>query len=324
MPKISVVIPAYNAESYLHQTIESILSQSFEDFELIIVDHGSTDNTRLIMEKYAKEDDRIILKFLEENRGGGKHAADIGYSVALGEWIVRVDSDDYLSHDSLEALYRKAISSNSDIVLQRMCCFDNETKRVVRMYSVPDSDYNWTTEGKEAVRLTIGKWLLGCNGMLIRKELIPVYKPSNDTVYVNSCEIDTRIYLLNAKKISFCDSSYMYRLHLENSGKKPSIKRIGLLHVDEILESFLRDNYLQEDRIFEDMTYQKGKRLLAFQWFVMKYRSLFKPHELLEWIKVMNGYYRRIDHKLFKGPRSKLVSIALRITNVLLPRLVKF
>jgi glycosyltransferase involved in cell wall biosynthesis len=317
MPKISVIIPAYNAELHLQETIDSILSQSFKDFELIIVNHASTDRTLQIIEKYAKIDKRIVINSLSENMGGGKYAADIGYSIAKGEWIIRVDSDDYLSNNSLETLYKKAVNSKSDIVLQKMYCFNNETKEAVKIYSAPNSDLNMTIEGREAVRLTIGKWRIGCNGMLMKKEIIPEYKVPEVPTYLNSCEIDTRIFLINAKKISFCDSNYMYRIHPENSGKKPSVNRTGLLIVDEMLESLLQEKYHTNDVIFNDMTLQKGRHLLGFHLFFLKNIRLFNSVDYFKTIKIINNFYRGINFKLFKGKYSKLISISLRISNFL-------
>jgi glycosyltransferase involved in cell wall biosynthesis len=249
--------------------------------------------------------------------GGGKYAADIGYSIAKGEWIIRVDSDDYLSNNSLETLYKKAVNTKSDIVLQKMYCFNNETKEAVKIYSAPDSDLNMTIAGREALRLTIGKWKIGCNGMLIKKEIIPEYTVPKAPTYINSCEIDTRIFLINAKKISFCDSNYMYRIHPENSGKKPSVNRTGLLIVDEMLESVLQENYPINDVIFNDMTLQKGKHLLGFHLFFLKNIRLFNSDDYFETVKIINNFYNGINFKLFKGKYSKLISISLRISNFL-------
>jgi glycosyltransferase involved in cell wall biosynthesis len=93
-PKVSVVMPVYNAEKYIAETIESILSQTFEDFEFIIVNDCSTDKTREIIEKYAKQDRRIRLINNEVNLKVSK-AANKGVELAKGEYIARTDSDDW-------------------------------------------------------------------------------------------------------------------------------------------------------------------------------------------------------------------------------------
>jgi hypothetical protein len=193
-----------------------------------------------------------------------------------------------------------------------MYCFKDATKEALKIYSAPNFDMNMTLTGREAVRLTIGKWKIGCNGMLINKRLIPEYKVPDTSTYLNSCEIDTRVFLINAKKISFCDSNYMYRVHPGNSGKKPSVRRTGLLVVDELLESFLQDNYESTDVILNDMTFQKGKHLLGFYLFFLKNIALFESEEYFKTIKIMNNFYKGIDFKLFKGKYSILMSISIR------------
>jgi glycosyltransferase involved in cell wall biosynthesis len=311
MPKISVVIPAYNAELYIEETIKSILCQTFNDLEIIIIDHASTDRTRDIINKFAEKDNRIVFKSLTVNMGGGKHAADIAYSIARGEWVIRVDSDDYLVENSLETLYKRAIETQTDIVLQKMFCFKDGSNDVLKIYSAPDSNVGQILEGREAVRLTVGRWEIGCNGMLIKKTLIPEYNESKTPTYINSDEIDSRIFLLNAKYISFCQSSYMYRVHKENTGKKPSIRRVEILLVDELLESFLRENYDSTDIIFEDLTSQKCRHLLGFYLFYFKNLKLFKLEDNKRTLEIMHKFYKGINFKLLKGKYSILMRLSL-------------
>lgn len=89
---ITVVMPAYNAEQYIGAAIESILNQTFQDFELIIVDDGSTDQTRDIIQEYAGKDSRI--RFLQSDHGGSSQARNIGIKKATRPWIAMMDADD--------------------------------------------------------------------------------------------------------------------------------------------------------------------------------------------------------------------------------------
>ena len=100
-PEISIITPAYNAENYLCETIESVQKQSFEDWELIIVDDCSTDNTSVVANDYAKKDSRI--KVIKAPKNGGVAAArNIGLENATGDYIAFVDSDDLWKADKLE------------------------------------------------------------------------------------------------------------------------------------------------------------------------------------------------------------------------------
>lgn len=111
MPKISVIVPVYNTEQYLPRCIDSILSQTFTDFELLLIDDGSKDNSGKICDEYAAKDSRIRV-FHKEN-GGVSSARNMGLNNAQGEWITFVDSDDYLiEHSGFNLLARTDIEAD--------------------------------------------------------------------------------------------------------------------------------------------------------------------------------------------------------------------
>ena len=107
--KISIICPVYNVEKYLPRCIDSILSQSFKDFELLLVDDGSLDNSGNICDEYANNDDRI--RVFHKKNGGVSSARNFGLKHACGEWISFVDTDDWVDSDFLEP-----ISSNIESV----------------------------------------------------------------------------------------------------------------------------------------------------------------------------------------------------------------
>ena len=102
-PKISVIVPIYNAELYLEQCIESVLNQTLRDIELLLIDDGSTDNSFLICEKYKKRDNRIQL-YTNKNVGQGLER-NFGIKKSTGEYIAFLDSDDQYKENMLEKLY---------------------------------------------------------------------------------------------------------------------------------------------------------------------------------------------------------------------------
>lgn len=101
LPLFSIIVPIYNSELFIEKTINSVLSQSFKNFELIIVDDGSTDNSFIICEQIAQKDPRILL-FRKQN-GGVSSARNYGIDNARGEWILFVDSDDYIDKDYIQS-----------------------------------------------------------------------------------------------------------------------------------------------------------------------------------------------------------------------------
>lgn len=113
MPSLSVIIPVYNVTPYLEDCIDSLLVQSFADFEVLLVDDGSTDGSGAICDEYAKRDNRI--RVLHKNNGGVSSARNLGLDNARGEWIYFVDSDDELLSGGLQTLV-DSIADDVDIV----------------------------------------------------------------------------------------------------------------------------------------------------------------------------------------------------------------
>lgn len=112
-PKISIIVPIYNVEEYLPKCIDSILAQTLTEFELILVDDGTPDNSGKICDEYAKKDNRI--KVIHKENGGVSSARNIGVDAACGEYIGFVDPDDYIRNDMYEVLYELCVKSNSEI-----------------------------------------------------------------------------------------------------------------------------------------------------------------------------------------------------------------
>lgn len=102
MPKISVIVPVYNTEKSLHRSIDSILSQTFTDFELLLIDDGSKDSSGEICDEYAQKDSRVRV-FHKEN-GGVSSARNLGLDNTQGEWVTFVDSDDWIEKNAIDAL----------------------------------------------------------------------------------------------------------------------------------------------------------------------------------------------------------------------------
>lgn len=115
MIKLTVIVPVYNVEKYLHRCIDSILNQTFKDFELILVNDGSTDNSAQICEEYSQKDKRI--KVIHKQNGGLSSARNVGLDIAEGEYIGFVDSDDYISHNMFNELYQKIRKHNADLAI---------------------------------------------------------------------------------------------------------------------------------------------------------------------------------------------------------------
>lgn len=132
MPKVSVIVPVYNVEKYIGRCIESIQKQTLTDWELILVDDCSPDNSIEIIQEYAKKDNRIILKRHDVNHGP-MIARRWGDAIASGEYITYCDGDDMLPDNALELLYNTALETGADIVSGNMTYVSiNGSKKVFK------------------------------------------------------------------------------------------------------------------------------------------------------------------------------------------------
>lgn len=123
--KISIVMPVYNASSFLHDSIGDVLSQSFTDFELICVDDGSTDGSSALLDEFAVKDSRIKVVH-QENRGGGA-ARNTGIQYATGKYLLFLDADDRFEQNLLELSVKKAEEERADVVVYDADAFDYAT-----------------------------------------------------------------------------------------------------------------------------------------------------------------------------------------------------
>lgn len=126
LPEISIIIPSYNVEEYIGSCLDSIVNQSFTDYEIIVVDDGSTDKTKEIISRYIERYSNIVL--ITQKNSGQSVARNRGIEVAKGKFIVFVDSDDWFTEKtSLQSLYSTVIDKNPDFVQAGFCYVNGES-----------------------------------------------------------------------------------------------------------------------------------------------------------------------------------------------------
>lgn len=126
-PKITVIIPVYNVENYLHQCLDSVINQTLREIEIILIDDQSTDGSLAILEQYGKEDRRITV--LNQTNAGAGAARNKGLKIAKGKYLSFLDSDDFFELDMLEKAYNACVSENVDFVVFRCNRFNDISKK---------------------------------------------------------------------------------------------------------------------------------------------------------------------------------------------------
>ncbi len=126
LPKVSIIVPVYNVENYLRECLDSLINQTFEDFEIICVNDGSSDSSLDILNEYASNDNRI--RIITQENAGPSNARNNGLDNAAGDYIYFMDSDDILDLNAIKELYDLAVEKDLDLVIFKLISFDDETK----------------------------------------------------------------------------------------------------------------------------------------------------------------------------------------------------
>lgn len=185
MPKVSVVIPIYNMEKYLERSIQSLLKQSLQDIEIILVNDGSSDSSLEICKRYESIDKRV--KVINKSNAGVSSARNAGLDIATGDYIGFIDPDDWVEIDMYEGLYNTIVDINADIV---MCNFVIDNNTVAQPIKIP-------TEEEILNRQDIVEWLIP--NMIGPKDL-----NSNRTTIMGSvCRLLVKRELIFDKQIYF-------------------------------------------------------------------------------------------------------------------------
>ena len=166
-PAISIITPVYKAEKYMRRCIDSLLAQTFTDFELILVDDGSPDNSGAICDEYALKDPRV--KVIHKENGGVSSARQCGMDNATGEYTIHADPDDWADATMLEELYGKATKESADIVI---CDYHSYKKRKNRYITQAPTSLETKELLKQYLRLELHGALWN---KLIRRELYTKY-----------------------------------------------------------------------------------------------------------------------------------------------------
>lgn len=223
--KVSVIIPVYNSEQYLKECIESIRDQTYKNVEIVIVDDGSTDSTKEIIEVYLKIDERISA-FYQDNKGPAQ-ARNNGMTHSVGDYFLFFDSDDILNHDTIQKMVDIIEKENADIVMGNYITVNHEGKFIEEI-NITDIERVILENGvKECSKLSPNP-----GNKLYKADIIKKRRIKFCDTYIGE---DLNFYLkflLFASKIAILENSlYQYRI------LSSSISRTYTLKILDIIDS---------------------------------------------------------------------------------------
>lgn len=287
MSKVSVLIAVYNSERYLKQCLETVCSQSFRDIQIICIDDCSTDSSAEILDKYARLDKRIEVIRLQENSGQAI-ARNEGLKIANGEFVMMLDSDDWLENDAIEKAYI-SITAEDDI---DCCLFDLRLyyQDEDRIESFCNNIKKKTLTGEEAFELSLS-WNI--HGLYMIRTSIHKIFPYDSSCRLYSDDNTTHIHYLYSRKVVFSNGVYFYRKHSGSMTNSVSIRRFD--HMDANLN--MKRTLISEVK--------KGR--------IKESEKIMNMYETYRWLNIVDAYwFYYSNYNVFTKQECKEIEIHIK------------
>ncbi|CAN6959965.1 glycosyltransferase family 2 protein [Psychrobacter okhotskensis] len=233
-PKVSVIIPVFNGEQFLDRCLSSITNQSYKNIEIIVIDDGSTDDTKTICKNYSHNDHRI--KAIHKDNEGVSAARNIGLDIATGDYIYFADADDYVLQDSIKDLMNKARDSFADIIVAEYYVANASKKtKVTPIATQSSNDF--------LCSILSGKNHSGLWNKLFKRNLFSGIRFPKNIVFLEDKVALTMIMLKYKPSVSFLDSAvYTYWQHQESVTNSSNEKVLDIFKANIYIANFLNEN----------------------------------------------------------------------------------
>lgn len=236
MIKVSVIIPVFNVERYLKKCLDSVINQTFDNYEIIIINDGSTDNSAMIIEEYKEKYPKKI-RFYNKKNGGLSDARNMGILKSKGKYLMFIDSDDYISNNMIEKMYNSIVREDSDMSICNLIKINKNGKEI------KNYNYNPGTTTLENNKKILFNLPCACN-KIYNKKLFN-YGMFDKGKYYEDFRLINKLYL-KCNKIAFIDDFCYYYVDRDNSiMHDKNIKRN--YEIIEAIES-IKDFYQKEKK----------------------------------------------------------------------------
>ncbi len=233
MYKISVIVPVYNAEKYLYACLDSLVSQTFKDFELLLIDDGSKDSSGEICEIYAKKYD--FIRYIKRENSGAAASRNFGMSIAQGEYFCFVDSDDFIDTNALEYMYNRAKETCADIL---MCGYFMQNKKSISEIKAESGIYKGTQINQRMVEIKSKNLIDSPCNKLYRADFVRnsgLTMPENETF--EDTDFNLRLLSFNPLFVISDKCFYHYILHMGSVTRHYNPKKLEIIKKRALLLS---------------------------------------------------------------------------------------
>ena len=297
--KVSVLVAVYNAEKYLSKCLDSLISQTYKNIEIICIDDCSKDSSAKILNKYASSDNRIKILTLAKNSGQA-NARNEGLKIASGEYITMLDSDDWFADDSIEKAV-EAIESVPDAdasAFRLMQCYE-ETGKIVEYENKTDKK---CMSGWEAFRLSLDWSMHGL--YLVRADIHKKY-PFDNSCLLYSDDNTTRLHYLHSRKVIMSEGKYFYRKHAESMTSSCSIRRFDMLRANYSMMQQLKKeakegNLKDADKILNFYETTRWLNIVGAYWYYFNNKQHFTKEEKKEIYDKISSALKTIEVRRIK------------------------
>ena len=289
--KVSLIVPVFNVSSYLPRLMETVLSQTYREIEIILIDDGSSDSSGEICDKYQLQDDRI--KTFHTPNKSAADARNTGIDVSTGDYIVFADGDDYLANDYVEYLLRLCTENNADM---SCCAWSTDFNGSIKKCSYRKNEQGLYLGNHEAMRALLTTRLMSSSvwGKMFKRKLFDGIRfPEGSNYY----EDEATIYRLVAKADSVAvgdESKYFYVMRNESlTHRSFDDNNLKIIKVFEERCSFIEENYP------ELTLFARSDVLMVVNHCVIKLSSeKLYDHPAINGLK---SYYKRYEKYFLKG-----------------------
>ena len=236
---ISIIVPIYNTEKYLHQCLDSILNQTYTNFEVLLVNDGSTDSSGIICQEYVGRDSRF--RYFEKNNGGVASARNLGLERSGGAYITFIDSDDWVEPNYLDVLYTALKENDTDVAISTYKRFAQDGVFYLRSYSREDDEFlNIGTRSRDSfleILPRLGELdhsFYSISSKLIKREIIGNLLFDEQISYAEDLNFFFHLYLGVESVVYVRDYTYIYRTH--DASTSQNINELKVLHELEIFK----------------------------------------------------------------------------------------